>query len=73
LYEGRCKLCKSGKAEEIEFLRYFLGWPYELIADFYSDEIDSLSGYNLSTHLNRHTDRNIKSFWRKVKEAEACA
>lgn len=70
-YEARCKLCRSRMVEEIEFARYFLGWTYSLIVDFYSDDIDELSGYNLSSHFNRHTAKDIKDFWRKVREAEA--
>ncbi|MCJ7635585.1 hypothetical protein MUP77_24745 [Candidatus Bathyarchaeota archaeon] len=69
-YEARCKLCKFSKVEEIEFMRYFLGWSYKLIVEFYEDDIE-LSGYNLSNHFNRHTERRIENFWRKVKEAEA--
>ena len=34
----------------------------------FSEDIDGLSGYNLSTHFNRHTAVETKKFWRNLKE-----
>ena len=67
-YEPKCKICRSGKAEDIEFCRYFLDWSYKLIIETFCEDIDELSGYNLSTHFNRHTEIETKKFWRQVKE-----
>jgi hypothetical protein len=70
MFQHKCKICRSSKAQEIEFSRYYLRWSYRVIVDTFSDDIDDLSGYNLSTHFNRHTSSETKRFWREVK-AEA--
>ena len=67
MFQSKCKICRSSKAETIEFARFFLGWPYKVIVENFSDDIDSLSGYNLSTHFNRHVSAEAKQFWREVK------
>jgi len=68
--QHKCKICRSGKADEIEFCRYYLGWSYQIIIENFSEDIDELSSYNLSTHFNRHTSSETKRFWREAK-AEA--
>jgi hypothetical protein len=70
IFQSKCKICHSKQTESIEFCRYYLGWSYKTIIDNFSDDIDSLSGYNLSTHFNRHTSSETKRFWREAK-AEA--
>jgi hypothetical protein len=70
MFQHKCKICRSGKAEEIEFCRFHLEWSYKTIIENFQDDIDELSGYNLSTHFNRHTSSEIKRFWREIK-AEA--
>jgi hypothetical protein len=67
MFQPKCKICRSGKAEEIEFSRYYLGWSYKVIVENFSDDIDELSSYNLSTHFNRHTSGEAKQFWREAK------
>jgi len=69
-YECKCKICSSEQAENIEFCRYFLDWPYDIIVDVFNSEIDNLNSYNLSTHFNRHTDIKTKRFLRDIREAE---
>jgi len=68
MFQHKCKICRSSKAEEIEFARFYLGWCYKTIVDTFGDDIDSLSGYNLSTHFNRHTSSEIKRFRRGIKQ-----
>jgi len=70
MFQSKCKICRSSKAETIEFARYFLGWSYKIIIDNFGDDIDSLSGYNLSTHFNRHTPSETQRFWREVRDKE---
>lgn len=70
MFQSKCKICRSGKAKDIEFCRYYFAWSYKTIIDNFNDEIDDLSGYNLSTHFNRHTSSETKRFWREA-EAEA--
>ena len=70
MFQHKCKICRSGKAEEIEFCRHCLGWSYKVIVENFSDDIDGLSSYNLSTHFNRHMSIETKRFWREIK-AEA--
>ncbi|MCJ7632448.1 hypothetical protein MUP77_08660 [Candidatus Bathyarchaeota archaeon] len=70
MFQSKCKICRSGKAQEIEFARFYLRWSYKVIVDTFDEDIDSLSGYNLSTHFNRHTSQETKRFWREAK-AEA--
>jgi len=65
--QHKCKICRSGKADEIEFCRYYLGWSYQIIIENFSEDIDELSSYNLSTHFNRHTSSETKRFWREAK------
>ena len=69
-YECRCKICSSEQAENIEFCRFFLEWPYDIIVEVFNSEIDNLNSYNLSTHFNRHADVETKKSWRQVKEEE---
>jgi hypothetical protein len=66
MFQSKCKICRSTKAEDIEFCRYFLEWPYKLIAGTFSDDIDELSNYNLSTHFNRHTDYETVKWWQEL-------
>lgn len=70
MFQSKCKICQSGKAKDIEFCRYHLGWSYGVIIDNFCEDIDELSSYNLSTHFNRHTSSETKRFWREAK-AEA--
>jgi hypothetical protein len=70
MFQHKCKICRSSKAETIEFARFFLGWSYKVIVDNFGDDIDSLSGYNLSTHFCRHTLSETKQFWREVRDKE---
>lgn len=70
MFQSKCKICKSGIAEEIEFCRFYLRWGYSTIIDVYSDEIDNLNPYNLSNHLNNHVDSEAKQFWREVRDKE---
>jgi hypothetical protein len=70
MFQPKCKICRSGKAENIEFARYHLDWSYKVIIENFSEDIDELSSYNLSTHFNRHTSSETKRFWREAK-AEA--
>jgi hypothetical protein len=70
MFQHKCKICRSNLAENIEFCRYYLGWSYGVIIDNFSEDIDELSSYNLSTHFNRHTSLETKRFWREAK-AEA--
>jgi hypothetical protein len=67
MFQHKCKICRSGKADNIEFCRFYLGWSYIAILESFSDDIDDLSGYNLSTHFNRHTSSETKRFWRETK------
>lgn len=70
MFQSKCKICRSGQADNIEFARFHLGWSYKVIVDTFGEDIDYLSGYNLSTHFNRHTSCETKRFWREAK-AEA--
>jgi hypothetical protein len=67
MFQRKCKICQSGKAKDIEFCRYYLNWSYRIIIENFSEDIDELSSYNLSTHLNRHTSSETKRFWRETK------
>lgn len=64
----KCKICKSGLADSIEFERFYLQFPYRVIIDIHGEAIDGLSGYNLSNHLNFHTRPEVKRFWRELRE-----
>jgi hypothetical protein len=70
MFQSKCKICRSKQAENIEFCRFYLGWSYKTIAEHFGEDIDDLSGYNLSTHFNRHTSSETKRFWREIR-AEA--
>jgi hypothetical protein len=70
IFQSKCKICRSGKADNIEFCRFYLEWSYKTIIENFQDDVDELSGYNLSTHFNRHTSLETKRFWREIK-AEA--
>jgi len=70
MFQHKCKICRSNQVKHIEFCRFYLGWSYKTIVEAFSDDIDDLSGYNLSTHFNRHTSSETKRFWREAK-AEA--
>jgi len=68
LFQSKCKICRSSKAQEIEFARYFLEWSHKVIIETFGEDVDGFSGYNLSTHFNRHTPMEAKSFWREIKQ-----
>jgi hypothetical protein len=69
VFQHKCKICRSGKAENIEFCRYYLGWSYSTIIDTFSDDIDNLNSYNLSNHFNNHSDNEMKRFWQNLRES----
>jgi hypothetical protein len=66
MFQHKCKICRSSQAENIEFCRFFLDWSYKLIIEAFSDDIDDLSSYNLSTHFNRHTDYETVKWWQEL-------
>jgi hypothetical protein len=70
VYSNKCKICRSGKADEIEFCRFYLKWSYSLILDVYEDDIDNLNSYNLSNHFNNHVNRAKAKFWGNLRESE---
>jgi hypothetical protein len=70
-FQNKCKICKSSKAQEIEFCRFYLQWKYTTLVDVFSDDIDNLNSYNLSNHLNNHANREAMKFWRSLRQAEA--
>jgi hypothetical protein len=69
MFQSKCKICRSGKADEIEFCRYYLGWEYSTIIDSFCEDIDNLNCYNLSNHLNNHVDREAMNFWRNLRQS----
>lgn len=68
MFQPKCKICKSGKAEDIEFARFYLRWEYATIIDAFCDDIDNLNSYNLSNHFNNHVDRETAKFWRSLRQ-----
>jgi hypothetical protein len=68
MFQSKCKICRSGKAENIEFARFYLGWSYKVIVDAFSEDIDNLNSYNLSNHLNNHVSSETMKFWRSLRD-----
>ena len=69
-FNNKCKICKSNKAEEIEFIRFYLGWSYKTLIEFYENEVENINNYNLSNHLGQHTDCEKRKFWQDLRESE---
>jgi hypothetical protein len=69
MFQHKCKICRSGNADKIEFCRYFLGWKYSTIIDVFSDDIDNLNSFNLSNHLNNHADSEAMKLWRSLRQS----
>jgi hypothetical protein len=68
-FEPHCKICRSSKAQEIEFCRFYLRWEYSTIIDSFCEDIDNLNCYNLSNHLNNHVDSEAMKFWRSLRQS----
>jgi len=69
-FQNKCKICRSRKADLIEFCRFYLEWSYSTIIDVYEDYIDNLNPYNLSNHFNHHANRAKAEFWRSLRGSE---
>jgi hypothetical protein len=69
MFQSKCKICRSGKAQEIEFARFYLKWEYATIIDIFNEDIDNLNCYNLSNHLCNHADSETIKFWRSLRES----
>jgi hypothetical protein len=69
MFQHKCKICRSGKADEIEFCRFYLRWEYSTIIDSFCEDIDNLNSYNLSNHLNHHVDREKTKFLQNLRES----
>jgi hypothetical protein len=67
-FQPHCKICRSGKADEIEFCRFYLRWEYSTIINVFGDEIDNLNSYNLSNHANYHINDEMMKFWRILRQ-----
>lgn len=69
MIQHKCKICRSGKADEIEFARFYLGWNYSTITDSFCEDIDNLNSYNLSNHFNNHVNRETAKFLQSLRES----
>lgn len=69
MFQSKCKICKSSKAEEIEFCRFYLRWNYLTIIDSFCEDIDNLNSYNLSNHFNNHGNRENTKFLQNLRES----
>ena len=66
-FNNKCKICRSNKGSEMEFVRFYLQYSYNLIIEFYENDIDNLNSYNLSNHYNNHVNREKAKFWSNLR------